>query len=150
MILLFSNQAMARWTVKQLFPDNLDYPSKLFNIQVETNGSMSFFTVTVSAKEKLPFPAKSSVWLRIMNYSLERGIEMIAICPIMYEEKKDLRIFEFSVVKKYLEESTFSYSEPYKGKMSRLGGCMYSFRLGDFIKTKQNKVDGADKLTKLN
>ena len=127
---------MARWTVTHLSPGNLDYPSKSFNIQIETNDSIICFTVKISAKEKQPFPAKSGTLLRVSKYIPGHGTEQIAICPIMYEEEKDLRIFRFDVSTNYLANSTFSYSEPYEGKMSRFGGHMYAFQLDDFMKEK--------------
>jgi len=135
-ILLFPAQVMARWTVTHLSPGNLDYPSKSFNIQIETNDSIICFTVKISAKEKQPFPAKSGTLLRVSKYIPGHGTEQIAICPIMYEEEEDLRIFRFDVSTNYLANSTFSYSEPYEGKMSRFGGHMYAFQLDDFMKEK--------------
>lgn len=134
--LLLSTQGMARWRVTYLSPSNLDHPSKSFNVQIETNDSIICFTVKISAKEKQPFPAKSGTLLRVSKYIPGHGTEQIAICPIMYEEEEDLRIFRFDVSTNYLANSTFSYSEPYEGKMSRFGGHMYAFQLDDFMKEK--------------
>ena len=106
-------------------------PDKNFTIKVdrlkEADGEVFQFRVTVKLKDSEGLPVRSRV-LRVFN-----GAEFVSSCEVQPTGPDGARVFSFRVAAKYLEKSTFSYTESSKEGDSSVG---YWFYLKDFVEPK--------------
>jgi hypothetical protein len=106
-------------------------PDENFTIKVDRlkepdGGEVFQFRVTVKLKDSEGLPVRARV-LRVFN-----GTEFVSSCEVQPTGPDGARVFSFRVAAKYLEKSTFSYTESGE-EGSSIG---YWFYLKDFAEPK--------------
>jgi hypothetical protein len=125
--LLAAGQAGAESWMRRLTPDK---PDGNFSIKVDRQkdaetGEYLQFRVTVKLTDIKELPKRSRT-LRIFN-----GKEFISACEVQPTGSEGERVYSFRVAAKYLEKSTFSYSDA--DNFDHIG---YWFYLKDFVESK--------------